>query len=105
MDITSISITITRPDTSAPFFYESNIFKEYRPEVSEFSRWALENGLMLFHMPEVSEDGLTMTRKTFFPGESERQQFLESFSEKFPGFNQAREHYCLENNHIITREI
>jgi hypothetical protein len=105
MNIATVTITIIRPDTSAPFFYNTEIFQTLAPEIREFSMWAMDNNLIMFLNPEGDEDSLTMTRTTYFYGEEEKNKFLESFSKKFPDFNRIREEYCLEHNHILEREV
>ena len=104
MDNTSV-IKITRPDTSAPFFYDTEYHQLTQPEIQKYTAKAIQDQLVIFFQSEVSNDDLILIRTLYYYGEEEKNQYLQGFAEAFPDYNSVREQYCLENNHILERKI
>jgi hypothetical protein len=102
----NIIITISRPNYTIPFWYETEYYQTIRPELlDEFYFPSLVDGTIIYHdQTDSPHNDLVYTRVTTFIDEKARNNFLTLFNERFPDYESNRSNYCAEHNHTLTIE-
>ncbi len=96
--------TITRPNLTAPFWFdteEANIpelFVDLRDEL-------IAKGKLVSVEQAVSEDGLVLTRTVICNSFADFEYVISEVDLRFPLNFELRQIYCMDYNHIITREM
>jgi hypothetical protein len=91
-------IKIVRPDQSAPFFNLSEAALPYVNFISE----AVYSGIFTNTTNMYSTDKLTLTRMIIYKDQEAKNAYIADFAAKYPEFNNVRQNYCNEHNHILT---
>jgi uncharacterized phage-like protein YoqJ len=93
----------TRPDTTVPFFYDSE--QEEHKKIMETSREVLEQlkkfGSVLSYEQTYSEDTLICTRTINFLNRDMFFQYLSALNNKQPTIMIIRNQYFLDNKHSL----
>jgi hypothetical protein len=97
------TFTITRPNKSAPFWFdteEANIpalFVDLQNEL-------IAEGKLVSVEQEVSKNGLVFTRTVICNSADDFEYVLNKVNFKFPLNFELRQIYCMDNNHTVERE-
>lgn len=96
-----LQVILKRPDTSAPFYYESDEYRLIEDTISEYGQQAVRDDVIVFFQSDLSDDRLTLTRTVYFSSDEARDNFLNGHKALFPSFIQQRDDYCQKHNHIM----
>lgn len=94
-------VTLTRPNTSAPFFYSSLLTNQ---DYLSFKQKYIDSGMLLKETIEESQDGLQMTRTLQLRDKAAFEALIAEWSEKNSFYVKNFQEYSVTNNHTVTFE-
>jgi hypothetical protein len=106
-NMSTITVTISRPDDSIPFWYETEYYQTIRPELlDDFYFPSLADGTIIYSDNQTDSPNIELvhTRVTVFRDEEAKNNYLTLFYERFPDYESNRSNYCAEHNHTLTIE-
>lgn len=94
-------VTLTRPNTTVPFFYSSLLTNE---NYLAFKQKYIDNGMMINEIINESQDGLQMTRTLQFVDKAAFELVIAAWSDQNSFYVKSFQEYSVTNNHTVTFE-
>jgi hypothetical protein len=94
-------VTLVRPNTSAPFYYDSLLTTQ---EYLDFKQNYISKELWVSENVSVSEDGLTFTRIVEFISKAAYDKVMTEWSASHSFYVKQFNEYAITNNHTVTFE-
>jgi len=91
-------LTITRPDTSAPFWFDSNVKP---PLYDQMAQTFLDGGMVLSIDVAVSQDELVLNRTVSFNTEADFHSVVDQITQQLPTVYADRTIYNQFHNHVM----
>jgi hypothetical protein len=96
-----IQYIYTRPDTSIPFWQESDVFKSIWTDRGGFEFNDASENVIAHSQREYSDDGLTLTVTQEYPNNESRKLHLAELKKNFPFYFTERMLYLTQHSHNL----